>query len=60
MASDMVSKKGLIKRNSASLSFKSGKEEEMKKYCSRHSDGGIANHPLENHFGEPYWATTGY
>ena len=50
MASDMASEEGLIKGNSVSLSFNCSKEEEIKTSYAKLSEGGIANHPLENSF----------
>ncbi|WP_308992485.1 VOC family protein [Mariniflexile litorale] len=50
MASDMVGEKGLIKGNSVSLSLYCSNEEEIKKYYTKLSEDGTANHPLEVSF----------
>ena len=50
MASDMVSEKGLIKGNNASLLLNCNSEEEIKSCYKKLSKGGIANHKLEYNF----------
>ncbi|MES2850339.1 MAG: VOC family protein [Bacteroidota bacterium] len=50
MASDMVSENGLIKGNSVSLMLNCASEREIKIMYKKLSDGGKANHPLENTF----------
>jgi len=50
MATDMVTKDGLIKGNALSLMLNCGSEEEIKDYYTKLSAGGEATHPLENTF----------
>lgn len=50
MGSDMVSEKGLVKGNSVSLSLNCSSEEEIKTFYAKLSEGGSADHPLENSF----------
>jgi PhnB protein len=50
MASDMVSEKGLIKGNSISLSLNCSSEEEIKNCFAKLSEGGTANHQVEDSF----------
>ena len=50
MATDMVSKEGLIKGNSVSLMLNCSSEDEIKDYYAKLSVGGEATHPLENTF----------
>jgi PhnB protein len=50
MGSDIVNENGLIKGNNVSLSLSCGTEEEIYNYYAKLSDGGFADHPLENSF----------
>ena len=50
MASDMVGENGLIKGNAVSLMLNCESEKEIKTLYQKLSDGGKANHPLENTF----------
>ena len=50
MASDMVSEEGLQKGNAVSLMLDCSSEDEIKNLYTKLSDGGKANHPLENTF----------
>lgn len=50
MGSDMVSEKGLVKGNSVSLSLNCSSEEEIKNFYAKLSEGGSADHPLEDTF----------
>ena len=50
MASDMVSKSGLVKGNAVSLSLNCSSEEEIKNYYTKLSNGGKQNHPIEDSF----------
>ena len=50
MASDIVADVGLIKGNSVSLSLSCSSEEEITKLYNSLSQGGNADHPLENSF----------
>lgn len=50
MGSDMVSEKGLVRGNGVSLSLDCSSEEEIKNCYAKLSEGGIANHPLEDSF----------
>lgn len=50
MGSDMVSEKGLIKGNNVSLSLNCSSEEEIKTCYEKLSEGGTADHVLEDSF----------
>lgn len=50
MGSDMVSEDGLKKGNAVSMALSLGSEEEIRNCYGKLSDGGKANHPLENTF----------
>jgi PhnB protein len=50
MGSDMVSEDGLKKGNAVSMALSLGSEEEIRNCYRKLSDGGKANHPLENTF----------
>ncbi len=50
MGSDIVSEKGLVKGNSVSLSLNCSSEEEIKNFYAKLSEGGSADHPLEDSF----------
>jgi len=50
MGSDMVSNNGLIPGNSVSLALQCNSELEIKTCYLKLSDGGHADHPLENSF----------
>ena len=50
MGSDMVSEKGLVKGNSVSLSLNCSSEVEIKNFYAKLSEGGSADHPLEDSF----------
>ena len=50
MGSDIVNENGLIKGNNVSLSLSCSTEEEIYSYYAKLSEGGFANHPLENSF----------
>lgn len=50
MGSDMVGDSGLIKGNALSMMLDCESEEEIKAIYSKLSEGGKAEHPLENSF----------
>ncbi len=50
LASDMVADGGLIKGNNVSLSLTCSSEEEIIKLYHNLSEGGVADHPVENSF----------
>jgi PhnB protein len=50
MGSDIVSEKGLVKGNSVSLSLNCSSEKEIKNCYAKLSEGGSADHPLEDSF----------
>jgi PhnB protein len=50
LGSDMVSEEGLLKGNSVSLSLTCGSEDEINDYYAKLSEGGSADHPLEDTF----------
>ena len=50
MGSDIVNENGLIKGNNVSLSLSCSTEEEIYNYYAKLSEGGFADHPLENSF----------
>ncbi len=50
MGSDMVSEKGLVKGNAVSLSLSCSSEEEIKNFFTKLSEGGSADHPIEDTF----------
>ncbi len=50
MGSDMVGDSGLIKGNAVSLMLDCDSEEEIQNIYSKLSEGGNAEHPLENSF----------
>lgn len=50
MGSDMVGDSGLIKGNAVSMMLDCESEEEIKTIYSKLSEGGKAEHPLENSF----------
>lgn len=50
MGSDMVSEEGLKKGNAVSMALSLTSEEEIRKCYQKLSEGGKANHPLENTF----------
>lgn len=50
MGTDMVGEQGLIRGNSVSLALNCSSEAEIKRYYTRLSAGGIADHPLEESF----------
>lgn len=50
MGSDMVGDSGLIKGNGVSMMLDCESEEEIKTIYSKLSEGGKAEHPLENSF----------
>lgn len=50
MGSDMVGDSGLIKGNAVSLMLDCDSEEEIQRIYSKLSEGGSAEHPLENSF----------
>ena len=50
LGSDMVSEKGLKKGNAVSLVLNCASEEQIKTCYSKLSEGGRADHPLENTF----------
>ncbi len=50
LGSDMVSEMGLIKGNSVSLSLNCNSEQEVNTFYAKLSEGGNADHPLEESF----------
>jgi PhnB protein len=50
MGSDMVSEEGLKKGNAVSMALSLTSEEEIRSCYQKLSEGGKANHPLENTF----------
>jgi len=53
MGTDMIGAQGLIKGNNVTLSLNCSSEAEIKTCYEQLSEGGVANHPLEENF----WGT---